>query len=399
MESPLLLIELGAVILGLGLLGRVAGWIGLSPIPLYLLGGLAFGSGGLVPISASETFISAGASIGVVLLLLTLGLEYSADELTTELRRHAPAGGVDLVLNATPGVLAGLLLGWGPVAAVALGGVTYVTSSGVTSKLLGDLGWLGNRETPTVLSMLVMEDLAMALYLPLLTSLLLGAGLLGGFLGLVSAVVALVVVLVVALRYGRFLARFVSGPSNEVLLLTVLGLTLLVAGAAEKVHVSAAVGAFLIGIALSGPVAENARTILSPLRDLFAAVFFVFFGLQTSPAAIVPILPVAALLALVSAVTKMATGYFAARRGGIGPVGRVRAGAALIPHGEFSIVVAGLAVGAGLEPALRSLAAAYVLLLAILGPVAAKGAEPGMRRLLRWRREREQGHRQRAIPS
>lgn len=203
MESPLLLIELGAVILGLGLLGRVAGWLGLSPIPLYLLGGLAFGSGGLVPISASETFISAGASIGVVLLLLTLGLEYSADELTTELRRHAPAGGVDLVLNATPGVLAGLLLGWGPVAAVALGGVTYVTSSGVTSKLLGDLGWLGNRETPTVLSMLVMEDLAMALYLPLLTSLLLGAGLLGGFLGLVTAVVALVVVLVVALRYGR----------------------------------------------------------------------------------------------------------------------------------------------------------------------------------------------------
>ena len=111
MHGAELLLELGGVILGLGVLGRIAGRVGLSPIPLYLLAGLAFGKGGLLP-------------------------------------------------------------GWPPLAAVVLGGVTYVSSSGIAAKLLDDLGRLGNRGTPTVLSVLVMEDLAMAAYLPILTGLL-----------------------------------------------------------------------------------------------------------------------------------------------------------------------------------------------------------------------------------
>jgi len=73
---------------------------------------------------------------------------------------------------------------------------------------------------------------------------------------------------------------FIDSPSREVLLLKVLGLTVLVAGIAQQLQISAAVGAFLVGIALSGPLAHTARELLSPLRDLFAAVFFVFFGLR-----------------------------------------------------------------------------------------------------------------------
>ncbi|CAM5611568.1 hypothetical protein SCYAM73S_04350 [Streptomyces cyaneofuscatus] len=80
--------ELGAVILGLGLIGRAAGRIGLSPIPLYLLAGLAFGHGGLIPLKASEEFTMVGAEIGVILLLLLLGLEYSASELVTSTSRN-----------------------------------------------------------------------------------------------------------------------------------------------------------------------------------------------------------------------------------------------------------------------------------------------------------------------
>ena len=68
------------------------------------------------------------------------------------------------------------MLGWGPVAAVALAGVTWVSSSGVIAKVLHDLGRLTNRETPVVLSILVIEDLAMAFYLPVLTALLIGVG-------------------------------------------------------------------------------------------------------------------------------------------------------------------------------------------------------------------------------
>jgi CPA2 family monovalent cation:H+ antiporter-2 len=379
-------LELGAVLFALGALGHVAARLGISPIPFYLLGGLAFGHGGLLPLAGSEEFIEVGAEIGVVLLLLTLGLEYTAVELLGGLRRQARAGALDLALNAAPGVVAALLLGWGGLAAVVLGGVTAISSSGIIAKLLDDLGRLGNRETPVVLSVLVLEDLAMAVYLPILTALLAHHTLLRGSLTLAAAFGAVVAVLVVAMRFGDRVTHLVFNPNSdrndEILLLRVMGLTLLVAGVAAKVQVSAAVGAFLVGIALSGPVAEGAREVLTPLRDLFAAVFFVFFGLQTDPAAIPSVLGAASLLGVAGVATKVATGWWAARRAGVATMGRYRAGAALIARGEFSIVIAGLAVAAGVEPDLGPFAACYVLLMAITGPLAARFVEPLARAVL-----------------
>jgi len=382
-HTHVLLIELGAVVLGLGLLAAVALRFSISPIPLYLLAGLAFGTGGLWPLSASEQFIETGAEIGVILLLFTLGLEYNAGELAASLRTSTTGGLLDLVLNASPGVAAAPLLGWGPVAAVALGGITYVTSSGITAKVMSDLGWLGNREAPTVLSILVMEDLTMAVYLPILTALLAGVGLLGGLGALGIAAATVTAILYLALRHGRLVQRFVSSPNDEVLLLKILGLTLLVAGVAQGLQVSAAVGAFLVGIALSGPLAHTARALLTPLRDLFAAVFFVFFGLHTNPADLPPVAGTAAALAVAGILTKLATGWITAARAGAALSARVRAGAALIPRGEFNIVIAGLAVTAGAQPRLGPLAAAYVLTLAVAGPLLARCAEPVARRLVR----------------
>lgn len=383
-NTTALLIELGSLILALGLIGRLAGRVGLSPIPLYLLAGLAFGHGGLLPLDASEAFVAVGAEIGVILLLLLLGLEYSASELVSSLKTQYPSGAVDFVLNATPGAVAALVLGWGPVAAVALAGVTWISSSGVIAKVLTDLGRLGNRETPVVLGVLVMEDLSMAVYLPLLTALVAGVGLAGGSVALVIALGTVGLVLYVALRHGRLISRAVSSDNPEMLLLVVLGLTVLVAGVAQQLQVSAAVGAFLVGIALSGDVAEGAHKLLTPLRDLFAAVFFVFFGLSTDPADIPPVLLPALLLAVVTALTKIATGWYAARRAGIGPRGRLRAGGALVARGEFSIVIAGLAVAT--EPRIGPIATAYVLILVILGPLAARWTEPLVWRMRRGKR-------------
>jgi CPA2 family monovalent cation:H+ antiporter-2 len=369
-----LLIELGAVIAALGLLAALSARVGISPIPLYLLAGLAFGKGGILPLATSEEFISTGAEIGVVLLLFTLGLEYTARELVSELRRSAPAGLIDLLVNAAPGAACGLLLGWGPGAAVALAGITYVTSSGIAAKLLTDLGWAGHREAPVVLSLLVLEDLTMAVYLPVLTTVLAGTGVLAGARTLAIAAVAITIILIIALRYGNAVDWFVASPGEEVLLLKVLGLTLLVAGIAERLGVSAAVGAFLCGIALSGPLAHSARVRIAPLRDLFAAVFFVFFGLQTNPALLLPVAGIAAALAAAGVAGKIATGYLAARRAGLELPDRIRAGTVLIARGEFSIVIAGLAVAAGLDSHLGPLAAAYVFVLAVTGPLAARAA-------------------------
>ncbi|MGN9763944.1 cation:proton antiporter [Micromonospora sp. SD12] len=395
-ETTTLLVEVGALLFLLGLLGRLSRRIGLSPIPLYLLAGLAFGHGGLLTLNASEEFFAVGAEIGVILLLVMLGLEYSANELVGNLRAAAPAGLIDGVLNALPGAAFALLLGWDWVAALVLAGITWISSSGVIAKVLSDLGRLGNRETPVILSILVIEDLAMAFYLPLLTAVLAGSGLLGGGLTLVVAVGTVLLVLVVAIRYGNLISTAMSAKDPEALLLGVLGMTLLVAGIAAKLQVSAAVGAFLVGIALSGPVAHHATELLTPLRDLFAAVFFVFFGLVTDPRDIPPVLLPALALAIVTMGTKTLTGYLAARRVGIGEPGRWRAGLALVPRGEFSIVIAGLAVAAGsVEPKLAALATAYVLITVVTGPMLAR--LPDFAWFKRWLRQR--GAAQQARPA
>ena len=373
-EITYLLIQVGGLLLLLGLLGKFSRRIGLSPIPLYLFAGLAFGHGGLLPLNASEEFFEIGAEIGVILLLLMLGLEYSANELVANLRSAAPAGLIDALFNALPGALFALVMGWGWLAAVVLAGITWVSSSGVIAKVLTDLGRVGNRETPVILSVLVIEDLAMAFYLPLLTALLAGASLAGGLTALGIALFTVTAVLLVAIRYGRAISALLPKKNPEALLLTVLGATLLVSGIAAKLQVSAAVGAFLVGIAISGQVAHKATELLTPLRDLFAAVFFLFFGLSTDPRAIPPVLIPALVLAVVTMGTKAATGYLAARRAGIAEAGRWRAGLGLMPRGEFSIVIAGLAVtaSAGVAPQLAPLATAYVLITVVAGPLLAR---------------------------
>lgn len=108
-SSAVFLIEFGAIILGLGLLGRLAARLRFSPIPLYLLAGLAFGEGGLLPLGTSEEFVAIGAEIGVILLLLMLGLEYTASDLVSHLRTQYPAGLVDAALNALPGAAMALM--------------------------------------------------------------------------------------------------------------------------------------------------------------------------------------------------------------------------------------------------------------------------------------------------
>ena len=372
-DVSFLFIELGCAIVGLALLARLANRWGFSAIPLYLLAGLAFGNGGVAPLDLSENFIHIGAEIGVLLLLFMLGLEYTGSELKENLRKGFPAGIVDLALNFPPGLIAGLLLGWRPLAAILLGGITYISSSGVIAKVLTELRRLNNPETPSVLSVLVLEDLAMAIYLPLVAVLIVGGRPAGVALSVSIAIVVVCGVLVTAVRYGNRISRLAAHQSDEIILLTIFGAVLLVAGLAQRFQVSSAIGAFLVGIAVSGPIAEQSHRLPAPLRDLFAATFFFFFGLQIDPSTLPPALPVAVGLGVMTGVTKVLTGYWAAGRIGVDRQARLRAGMALVARGEFSIVIAGL--GAGIEPKLEPLSAAYVLFLAILGPLLARATK------------------------
>ncbi|ORW07480.1 cation:proton antiporter [Mycobacterium kyorinense] len=364
------LLELGVILTLLAVLGAVSRRFALSPIPVYLVTGLALGNGGIAQVAAASDFITTGAPIGVVLLMLTLGLEFSAVEFATSLRRHLPSAAVDVVLNAAPGAVAGWLLGFSGVGILALAGVTSVSSSGVIARLLEDLHRVGNRETPAVLSVLVLEDFAMAGYLPLFAVLASGGSWLHAVTGMVVAIAALMVAFTASYRWGHHVGRLVTHPDSEQLLLRVLGITLMVAAVAESVHASAAVGAFLVGLTLTGETASRARRVLGPLRDLFAAIFFLGVGLTVDPERLLPMLPVALALAAVTSATKVATGVFAARRDGVARRGQLRAGTALIARGEFSLIIIGL-VGSSI-PGMAALATSYVFVMAIVGPLVAR---------------------------
>ena len=364
-SSDLLVIELGAVVLGLAVVARAARRVGLPALPMYLLVGLALGEGSLVELPASADFIEVGAEIGVILMLLMLGLEFSPRELVVNVRRSTLAGLADLALNFTPGLAAGFLLGFDPIVAVLLGGVTYISSSGIVAKLVADLDRIGNHETPVVLSVLVIEDLAMVLYLPIVSGVLFGGSFLSTTVTIIVSLGVVLAILSVAYVLGDRLSAIALSPSSEALLLTLLGVTLLVAGLAGRLNLSTAVGAFVVGVALSGDIVSHARGLLLPLRNLFAAVFFLFFGLQVDIRLIPDVAAAAVAIAIVSTITKVTTGWIAAGRVGIGTPGRVRAGAALVAHGEFSIVIAEL--GIARESDLGALAAAYVIVLTFIG--------------------------------
>src|SRR5207302_1746465 len=152
---------------------------------------------------------------------------------------------------------------------VLLGGITYISSSGVIAKMLTDLRRFNRPETPIILSILVLEDLAMAVYLPIVVVLMSGEGPRAAAISIAVALAILSAGLVVAIRYAKAITRIVAHESDEIILLTTFGAILVVAGIAERFHVSAAIGAFLVGIALSGPLAARAQRLLGPLRDLF----------------------------------------------------------------------------------------------------------------------------------
>lgn len=375
------LLELGAVILGLAVLARTAARFDLPTVPLYLIAGLAFGEGGILPLVTTGEFVEIGAEVGLILVLFVLGLEHSAKDLLATARVSGPAGAVDLVMNVTPGVVAALLLGWGPLAAAFLGGITYVSSSGVAAKLLEHAGPHARGAGRFVVTIAVIEDLVMAIYLPVLAALLIGGGAGVSLAAAAVAIIAVALLLTLALRVEVGLSQVLFSRSDEALLLSILGFAFLVAGVAEVARFSAAVGALLAGIMLSGPAARSAQTLVRPLRDLFAAIFFAFIGLSIDPSTIPPVLGIAVLLGLVTSATKYATGWWAARRLGSEVRARGVVGAALIPRGEFSIAIAGLATAVSIEDDLGSVTVAYVILTVVIGSVVTKVMA---RRVDRW---------------
>lgn len=366
--DSVLLTEIGAALLVLGIVAFIANRLKFSVVPLYLLIGLAIGEGGIVPMSVSEEFLNTGSQIGAIMLLLLLGLEYSAYDLSKAFKERKSAGLIDFLANSIPGFVLGLVLGWGVAGAFALAGITYVSSSGIAAQLIKEMGWRRSEVAKRATGILVFEDLALAPYLPLLTSVVLGVSVWSGFISVALALAITGLVILISFKGSSKLVKILDPSEPGGLLLTVFGAALLAAGLADLVGFSGVVAAFLIGLLLTGEVAETARARLSPIRDIFAAIFFLFFGITTNPADLPAVLPLAILLAALGIAGKYLVGWWVTRDL-TDKLSTWRATGFLIARGEFSMVIAALAAPIVLQVKLQALTLAYVIITAFAASI------------------------------
>lgn len=366
--TNLAILELGLVFVGLGLLSWLALKLHISAVPLFLLAGLSLGKGGIAPLELSEDFLNLGAEIGSLLLLLVMGFEYSANELVTTLRSKWSIGLVDLAINALPAAVIALILGYGPIGAIAFAGIMFVSSSGIASQLIRESGWAKSNIAKRATSILVFEDIVLAPYLPILAAVTLGLSALGG---LISVGIALAVTLVVFfIGMGREIPGLKSlaqsGPGP--LLLLTFGVALAISAGANIAGFSGVIAAFLFGLLLTGEVAESLRSRFAPLRDVFSAVFFLFFGLSIAAVDVFSVLPIALLFSVVGVAGKFFVGWLMGRDLQ-DPLAWRRIGAFLSSRGEFSMIIAAT-VASALPVGVREVTLGVVVLTSLFSTLA-----------------------------
>lgn len=371
------LVALGGAFLAAAFFARAGRRIGLPTIPLFMIAGIVFGphTPGIALVDEPHD-LELLAVLGLVMLLFHLGLEFSLDDLADGGPRLLGIGAIYLVLNLGGGLLFGTLLGWGTREALVIAGAVGISSSAIVTKLLTELHRLANPESQLILGIIVVEDVFLALYLAMLQPVIGKADSAAEVVvQFTSALVFLIALTAIARHGARFVGRLIATPDDELLTVSFFGLAILVAGLAEEVGVSDAIGAFMVGLVLAETtMAPRIERLVLPLRDAFAALFFFAFGLSIDPNAAGEVIVPVAIAVLLSFALNAIAGILAARISGFGRVAAANIGLTILGRGEFSLILATLAATAGLDPRIGPFVALYVLVLAIAAPIlAARG--------------------------
>jgi monovalent cation:H+ antiporter-2, CPA2 family len=370
--------QLAVTVAVLAALGLATSRFGLSAIPAYLLAGILLGPNepevfSLVDPSEVTEFV---AELGVIFLLFFLGIEFSVTRLLESGRHLVLGGSIDLVVNATFGLAVGLLM-FGPgFAAILVGAGVYISSSAVTVKGLIDFRRLADEETVLVLAILIFEDLVIAFVLGFASG---GGGDVASSVVLFAKVFGFIVASLAASHWlSRPIDRLLDAMPREFFLLFTVALVVGMSAAAKELGLSEAIGALMAGVVLSetsvrGEIEER----FLGFRDLFGALFFFVFGLAIDLDALGSVGLLVALAVAVSIVGKLAAGFAAGRVGGFTQRQSLNAGAALVAHGEFTIIIAQLAsdneaIDAATQADLAAFAGLYVLATAVIGVVLMK---------------------------
>ncbi|WP_059008521.1 cation:proton antiporter [Streptomyces specialis] len=365
---------MGGAFVAAAVLARLGSRIGLPTIPLFILAGILLGphTPGYVLVEDPHELAMLSA-LGLVLLLFYLGLEFHIDDLRSGGRKMAAAGGAYLALNVGAGLAFGFGLGWGTEEALVLAGVLGISSSAIVTKVLLDLGRVDNPETRPILGIIVVEDVFLALYLAALQPVISGADSLAASVGDFGKAFGFLLLLAVAARWGtRAIGRMFATKDDELLVISFLGAAVLVAGVAEKFGVADAIAAFMVGLILGNTGSgERIRELVHPLRDAFAAIFFFSFGLSIDPGDLPTVIVPVLIALLVTVSMNLLAGLLTGRIYRFGPRPSANVATTLLARGEFALILATMAAGAGLDERLSPFIAGYVLILAVIAPLAA----------------------------
>ncbi|WP_172193979.1 MULTISPECIES: cation:proton antiporter [Saccharibacillus] len=374
--------EVGIAVLLIALAGFLSVKLRFSVVPFYILAGMAVGPHaphfGLIDLRFIESaeLINFMGRLGVIFLLFYLGLEFSVGRLAKAGKSIAIGGSIYIGINFTLGLLFGLICGFPILETLVIAGVTTISSSAIVAKVLVDLRRTANPETEMILGIIMFEDVFLAVYLSILSGLLLsGATTLGGIL--LSAGIALGYMLLV-LIVGRLLVpvlnKMLGISSNEVFLTTVFAMLFLVAGFSETIHVAEAIGALLVGLVLAETKhMHRIEKAILPFRDFFGALFFFSFGLTIDPLSLKGSAVWLAIGAVIlTIIGNYTAGMLAGRTANLSPKASSNVGLTIVSRGEFSIIMANLGAAGGLMAILQPFAAIYVLILAVLGPFLTK---------------------------
>jgi CPA2 family monovalent cation:H+ antiporter-2 len=381
----------GNVILEIGLaLGLIAfaialaNKLGLSNIPFLILIGIAVGPHaphfGAFDFRFIETgsLISFMGRLGVLFLLFYLGLEANLTRLIEAGRSILIGGTIYVTINFTFGFTFGYLAGFPLREALIIAGLTTVSSSAIVAKILFDYRRMANPETQIVLGITMFEDIFLAVYLSLISGIVLsGASSLAGVLSAGGIALGFIVGLMLLGRWATpLLNRVLRISSNELFIVVIFGCLFLLAGLGETIHVAESIGALLLGLILGETEhSERMERLVVPFRDFFGAIFFFSFGLSIDPFTLGGAAWLAVGAAVLSLIGVVIAGFIVAWRANLSVAGSLNTSFTLLARGEFSIIIVNLAIAGGLMSVLQPFAALYVLILASASPLLAKESE------------------------
>lgn len=367
-------LSLGISLLALFFAGLLATKVNQSLTAVFIVVGMILQN--FFPVTIITEFI---ATLGIIFMLFIFGLEFSVGNLFNNQRKIFYTGIYDLLFNFPVGLFLGWVLGYDLIRSLLLGGIIYVTSSVIVAKSIIDLRRSANPETEYILNILVFEDMFIAIFLSFIVGIL-NYGHIdtrGTIIVMLKTSAFFLFFIVLARTSKKFIDKIIDIEHTELFVILILSIIVVSAGAAFKIGLSEAIGAFLAGLLLSETKQRHRISeTIKPFQQFSTAIFFVVFGMSIDYKHVANLIPVGIFIFVISSFSKVFGGYFIGKRYRLSKRAGLRLGFSLIPRGEFSIILAGtIAMNSRLPYPLKSLTGVYVLLSAILGSIIMKESD------------------------